>query len=145
VPAQSLVLEITESALIADPLHARAVLDELAAMGVQLSIDDFGTGYSSLSYLKRLPIQEIKIDRSFVVNLTSSEEDAIIVRSTVDLANNLGLRVVAEGVETSEVLGYLRAIGCDIAQGFHLGRPLPAAEFDVWLRTSTGGHQAEAA
>jgi diguanylate cyclase (GGDEF)-like protein/PAS domain S-box-containing protein len=145
VPAASLVLEITESALIADPLHARAVLDELAAMGVQLSIDDFGTGYSSLSYLKRLPIQEIKIDRSFVVNLTSSEEDAIIVRSTVDLANNLGLRVVAEGVETSEVLGYLRAIGCDIAQGFHLGRPLPAAEFDVWLRTSTGGHQAEAA
>jgi diguanylate cyclase (GGDEF)-like protein/PAS domain S-box-containing protein len=145
VPPSSLVLEITESALIADPVHVRSVVDELAAMGVHLSIDDFGTGYSSLSYLKRLPIHEIKIDRSFVRNLTSSEEDAIIVSSTVDLANNLGLRVVAEGVETSEVLGYLRAIGCDIAQGFHLGKPLPAAELDVWLRASMGGQQAEAA
>jgi diguanylate cyclase (GGDEF)-like protein/PAS domain S-box-containing protein len=142
VPASALVLEITESALIADPVHVRAVLDELAGMGVQLSIDDFGTGYSSLSYLKRLPIHEIKIDRSFVLNLTSSEEDAIIVRSTVDLANNLGLRVVAEGVESAEVLGYLRATGCDVAQGYYLGRPLAGADLEHWLTTQHDSEQA---
>jgi diguanylate cyclase (GGDEF)-like protein/PAS domain S-box-containing protein len=143
VPAAALVLEITESALIADPVHVRAVLDQLAGMGVQLSIDDFGTGYSSLSYLKRLPVHEIKIDRSFVLNLTTSEEDAIIVRSTIDLATNLGLRVVAEGVESAEVLGYLRATGCDVAQGYHLGRPMTGTEFTGWL--AAGNDQAEAA
>jgi diguanylate cyclase (GGDEF)-like protein len=145
VPARHLVLEITESALIADPLNVRGVLDELAAMGVQLSIDDFGTGYSSLSYLKRLPIHEIKIDRSFVLNLPSSEEDAIIVRSTIDLANNLGLRVVAEGVETAEVLGYLRATGCDVAQGYHLGRPVPAEELTALLADRSQDLRADAA
>jgi diguanylate cyclase (GGDEF)-like protein/PAS domain S-box-containing protein len=145
VPARHLVLEITESALIADPLNVRGVLDELAAMGVELSIDDFGTGYSSLSYLKRLPIHEIKIDRSFVLNLPSSEEDAIIVRSTIDLANNLGLRVVAEGVETAEVLGYLRATGCDVAQGYHLGRPVPAEELTALLADGSPDLRADAA
>ena len=134
VPASSLVLEITESALISDPFHVRVVLDELAAMGVQISIDDFGTGYSSLSHLKRLPIHEIKIDRSFVMNLAASDEDAIIVRSTVDLANNLGLRVVAEGVETVETLARLRAMGCDVAQGYHLAPPLGVADFEKWLQ-----------
>jgi diguanylate cyclase (GGDEF)-like protein/PAS domain S-box-containing protein len=143
VSASALVLEITESALIADPVHVRSVLDQLAEMGVELSIDDFGTGYSSLSYLKRLPVHEIKIDRSFVLNLTTSDEDAIIVRSTVDLAKNLGLRVVAEGVESAEVLGYLRATGCDVAQGYHLGRPMTGGDFRNWLRA--GGDQADAA
>jgi EAL domain-containing protein (putative c-di-GMP-specific phosphodiesterase class I) len=103
------------------------VLNRLAGMGITLSIDDFGTGYSSLSYLKRLPVQEVKIDRSFVMNMTSDENDATIVRSTIDLGRNLGLKVVAEGVEDDETWHRLQLLGCDTVQGYHLSRPLPAA------------------
>jgi diguanylate cyclase (GGDEF)-like protein len=133
VPASALSLELTESFLMSDPARSIEVMDRLARVGVELSIDDFGTGYSSLSYLRRLPIDEIKIDRSFVTNMQESGGDAMIVRATVDLGRNLGLRVVAEGVETAQVWDQLRALGCDVAQGFFLSRPMPPAEATRWL------------
>jgi EAL domain-containing protein (putative c-di-GMP-specific phosphodiesterase class I) len=102
-------------------------------MGLRLSVDDFGTGYTSLGYLRRLPINELKIDRSFVSQMTVSEEDAVIVRSTIDLGRNLGLGVVAEGVEDPEVLERLRQLGCDVAQGYLMSRPIPAHELSAWL------------
>jgi diguanylate cyclase len=108
-------------------------LSRLQAMGIELSIDDFGTGYSSLAYLKRLPVHELKIDRSFVMNMASDDNDAVIVRSTIELGQNLGLRVVAEGVETAEVRDRLSVMGCDVAQGFFLSRPIPADKATSWL------------
>jgi diguanylate cyclase len=109
------------------------VLDRLSAMGVRLSIDDFGTGYSSLAYLKRLPLNEIKIDRSFVMHMLENEDDAVIVRSTIDLGRNLGLEVVAEGVEDAPTWDALASLGCDVAQGYYLSRPVPAEELGKWL------------
>jgi diguanylate cyclase (GGDEF)-like protein/PAS domain S-box-containing protein len=138
VAADLLVLEITESAVIADPMRTEAVLARLADMGVRLSVDDFGTGYSSLTYLTRLPVDEIKIDRSFVTNMNGSPDKEVVVRSTIDLARNLGKQVVAEGVETAEVLQRLGGLGCDLAQGYFVSRPLPVEELDAWLATSTG-------
>ncbi len=137
VSPSQLVLEITETSLMSDGRHVTIVLDRLAAMGLTLAIDDFGTGYSSLSYLKRLPVKEVKIDKSFVLNMHSDDNDAAIVRSIVDLARNLGLRVVAEGVETPAAWEALRDIGCDVAQGYVLSRPLPADRLDAWLRTAS--------
>jgi diguanylate cyclase (GGDEF)-like protein len=134
VPARYLELEITESTLMTDPERATTLLEELAAMGVQLSIDDFGTGYSSLAYLRRLPIKEIKIDRAFVRHLAVDESDATIVRSTIELSHSLDLAVVAEGVEDARSLERLRDFGCDRAQGFHLARPAPAETIDGVLR-----------
>ena len=134
IEPQLLELEITESVIMADPLRAMAVLARLSSLGVGLSLDDFGVGYSSLAYLKRLPVTEIKIDKSFVMNITSDESDALIVRSTIGLARSLGLRVVAEGVETEDAWARLVALGCDIAQGYYLCRPRPAAELATWLR-----------
>lgn len=128
-----LELEITESAIVADMFRMRMVLERLGAMGLRLSVDDFGTGYTSLGYLRRLPITELKIDRSFVANMTSSEEDAMIVRAAIDLGRNLGLGVVAEGVEDADVLARLQELGCDIAQGYMVSRPVPAAELSDWL------------
>jgi diguanylate cyclase (GGDEF)-like protein len=136
VPAERLILEITESTIMADPGRALGVLTRLSAMGIRLSIDDFGVGYSSLSYLKRLPVDEIKIDRSFVAQMDDDEDDAFIVRSTIDLGRNLGLSVVAEGVETEAVWDELTELGCDYAQGWYLGRPMPAAELAAWLRAN---------
>jgi EAL domain-containing protein (putative c-di-GMP-specific phosphodiesterase class I) len=133
VPPSALCLEITESAIMDDPQRALATLDTLAAMGFKLSIDDFGTGYSSLAYLKRLPVDELKIDQSFVRNMQSDKDDAMIVRSTIDLAHNLGLTVVAEGVENAVAWTMLRELDCDHAQGYHMGRPMPADEFARWL------------
>ncbi len=129
-----LVLEITESSIMADPIRAADVVDRLSGLGIGLAIDDFGTGYSSLSYLKRLPVSEIKIDKSFVMSMTSQENDAVIVRSTVDLGRNLGLRVVAEGVETIEMFNELKRLGCDIAQGYLLSRPLAADDLTAWAK-----------
>ncbi len=128
-----LQLEITESTVLSDPVRTKRVLDKLAAMGISLSIDDFGTGYSSLSYLSQLPVSEIKIDRSFVMNMAESSGDAVIVRSTIDLGRNLGLQVVAEGVETEQAWDELNALGCTLAQGYYLSRPVPAAELTEWL------------
>jgi diguanylate cyclase (GGDEF)-like protein/PAS domain S-box-containing protein len=128
-----LELEITESAMLTDPARTKLILERLSAMGIRLSIDDFGTGYSSLAYLKRLPISEIKVDRSFVMNMEHDEDDATIVRSTIELARNLGLDVVAEGVENAGVWDRLRALGATTAQGYYLSRPVPAAELQAWL------------
>ncbi len=128
VPATALCLEITESAIMDDPQRALATLHTLSAAGFTLSIDDFGTGYSSLAYLKRLPVDELKIDKSFVMTMEGDEDDAKIVRSTIDLAHNLGLTVVAEGVENAAILAHLAELQCDEAQGYHLARPMPAAE-----------------
>ena len=132
VPAAALCLEITESAIMDDPQRALATLDALSAMGFKLSIDDFGTGYSSLAYLKRLPVDELKIDQSFVRNMQTDRDDEMIVRSTIDLAHNLGITVVAEGVETAGAWDLLRELKCDQAQGYHMGRPMPVNEFSAW-------------
>jgi len=136
VPPSSLIMEVTESAIMADPLQVRQNLVRLDAMGLQISIDDFGTGYSSLAYLKQLPVDEIKIDRSFITHMTTDENDAIIVRATIELAHNLGLRVVAEGVETKETLDLLTTLRCDTIQGYFICRPLPATDVARWLEQS---------
>ena len=131
--ARYLEVEITESSIMTEPGRARRTLRELAAMGIRLSIDDYGTGYSSLSYLQQLPVSEIKIDRSFVTGMVGNDADAVIVRSTIELARNLGLQVVAEGVETEAGLTLLSEAGCTAIQGYLVSRPLPAAEFEAWL------------
>jgi diguanylate cyclase (GGDEF)-like protein len=132
VPAELLELEVTESALMTDPARAQRLLEELAALGVRLSIDDFGAGYTSLGQLKDLPVTALKIDKSFIMNMRNDPSDALIVQSIVDLGHNLGLTIVAEGVETEEILTDLTATGCDIAQGYYLSRPVTAAAFDAW-------------
>ena len=134
VPPSSLVLEITENVIMSDPERSTRCLAELSDMGVRISVDDFGTGYSSLSYLRRLPVDELKIDKSFVIGLASGEDDAL-VRSIIDLAHNLGLRVIAEGVENEEVHERLRALGCDAAQGFYICRPAPAKDVADWIES----------
>lgn len=136
LPSTSLKLEVTESAVMHDMNRALEVLNMLNAMGVPLSIDDYGTGYSSLSYLKKLPVSELKIDMSFVRNLASSEEDRILVRSTIDLGHNLGLQVTAEGVEDQKSVDLLREYGCDTLQGYFISKPVPAAEFEAFLEES---------
>ena len=125
--------EITETAFIANPPAALANLNRLVAAGVRLSIDDYGSGHSSLAYLKELPADELKIDKLFVSGMTSSNRDPLIVRSTIDLAHALGLRVVAEGVESRATLALLRVMGCDIAQGFYISPALPLAELERFL------------
>jgi diguanylate cyclase (GGDEF)-like protein len=131
--AAALQLEITESRIVADLPRARAALDELRAMGVMIAIDDFGTGYSSLLQLQQLPVDEIKIDRSFVTRMETDRQDAVLVHSIIDLGRNLGLRVTAEGVETENVKQVLAQLGCDYAQGFHVGRPVVAEECARYL------------
>jgi diguanylate cyclase (GGDEF)-like protein/PAS domain S-box-containing protein len=143
IPPDKLILELTENALIDADLPD--VLDLLHAMGERLAIDDFGTGHSSLVYLQRLPIDEVKIDRSFVTNLASVPSDAVIVRSTIDLAHNLGLTVVTEGVEDEAALHMLSEFGCDSAQGYFFSCPCPAEELTAWMRASRFGTHAAAA
>jgi EAL domain-containing protein (putative c-di-GMP-specific phosphodiesterase class I) len=125
--------EITESTLMFNPTRALAVLRDLRALGVRIAIDDFGTGYSSLDYLKRVPADVLKVDRSFVLGMGTSRPDEMIVRSTIELAHNLGLEVVAEGIETEAAWRTLRDLGCDLGQGYHLGRPAPAHELTAWI------------
>ena len=138
VPANLVCLEITESGFMEDPAHAHKVLDRLAALGLQLSIDDYGTGYSSLSYIMRLPVQELKIDRSFISRMVGNSDISTIVRSTIELGHNLGLNVVAEGVEDAASWNMLQALGCDDAQGFFMSRPLDAASLQNWMREHEG-------
>jgi len=133
VPPAFLRIELTEGFLMGDSGRSIAVLDALSNIGVGLSIDDFGTGYSSLSYLKRLPIEEIKVDRSFVMQMHVDANDFMIVRATVDLGRNLGLRVVAEGVEDLATFDRLADFGCDEAQGYYIPKPMSAIEFTRWL------------
>ncbi|MGH2693845.1 MAG: putative bifunctional diguanylate cyclase/phosphodiesterase [Actinomycetota bacterium] len=128
IPPNRLELELTETSIMADPRRAMGILESLSELGVRIAIDDFGTGYSSLFYLKRMPINVIKIDKSFILNMTANDNDLVIVRSIIDLAHNLGLKVVAEGVENQDVLQHLEALGCDLAQGFYHGRPMPAED-----------------
>jgi diguanylate cyclase len=133
LPASLISLELTESAVMHDPTRALAVLDQLNRMGIALSIDDFGTGYSSMAYLKALPVQELKIDRMFVAGLTANSNDAVLVQSAVDLGHNLGLHVVAEGVEDAITQDLLAGLGCDLMQGYFIRRPAPADELAAWL------------
>ena len=145
MPTSALCLELTESAIMEEPQRAEATLNALSQAGFKLSIDDFGTGYSSLAYLKRLPVDELKIDKSFVLAMEHDEDDAAIVRSTIDLAHNLGLSVVAEGVENAAVMARLAELDCDEAQGYHISRPLPVAELAAFAARWRGGVvQAEA-
>src|SRR6202166_644945 len=134
LPPALLTLELTESGFIEDPTRALRVLDAVAALGVSLSIDDFGTGYSSLSHLARMPVHEVKIDRSFVQGLESDPEFAPVLRSVIDMGHGLGLKVVAEGIETEEAAARLRDYGCDIAQGYLYAKPMPLPQFESWLK-----------
>lgn len=131
VPTSGFCLEITESAIMDDPQRAEATLNKLSGQGFKLSIDDFGTGYSSLAYLKRLPVNELKIDKSFVMGMEHDLSDAKIVRSTIDLAHNLGLTVVAEGVENAAILAQLGELACDEAQGYYMSKPVPVSDFQA--------------
>ena len=133
VPAAALTLEITEGVLMADAARSQQVMAALRRLGVQLSIDDYGTGYSSLSYLRALPVDELKLDRSFVSHLTSDERAAAIVRSTLQLSRDLGMSMVVEGVEDAATLAALRTWGCEVAQGYHIARPMPVEHFVEWL------------
>ncbi len=129
----SLQLEITESAMMADPTRAQRTLAQIHAMGVELAIDDFGTGFSSLSYLKHLPVSKLKIDKSFVMTMLQDENDAVIIRSTIDMAHNMGLWVVAEGVENQETFDLLEILDCDIAQGYLISAPLDRPALEKWI------------
>jgi diguanylate cyclase (GGDEF)-like protein len=137
VTPASFCLEITESAIMDDPVRAQQTLEGLHAMGVDLSIDDFGTGYSSLAYLKRLPVDELKIDKSFVMNMERDADDTKIVRSTIDLGHNMGLRVVAEGIESEAVWELLVKMGCDQGQGYFMSRPMPSKQLPGWIKEWT--------
>jgi len=132
--------EITEGALMDDPSAARATLGRLKDLGVELSIDDFGTGYSSLAYLQKLPIDAIKIDQSFVGRLISDADSDVIVRSTIEMAHNLGLQVVAEGVENLAIAHRLDELGCEAAQGYCISRPMPVDQYADWRRGFSWAH-----
>lgn len=132
-PAEKIEIEITENILMADIEHGAKAIRRLRDLGITVAIDDFGTGYSSLAYLKKLPIHSIKIDKSFVLNMAEDDNDAVIVRSTIDLAHNLGFLVVAEGVENCDSLDLLAVLGCDHAQGNHISHPLPADQLLIWV------------
>ena len=133
-PRGMLELEITETALMQDPLGATDLLNRLSSLGIKVSIDDFGTGYSSLSYLRNLPIDALKIDREFVNDMRHNEADEIIVRSTIALAHNLGLKVIAEGVEDTDTIAALKKMGCDSIQGFALSKPRDWPTIEQWLQ-----------
>jgi diguanylate cyclase (GGDEF)-like protein len=138
VPPGMLCLEITESGLMDDPKSAQSTLRKLRDLGIETSIDDYGTGYSSLAYIKQLAVNELKIDRGFVAGMEADKRNAAIVRSTIELGHNLGLTVVAEGVETEHELSQLRRFGCDVAQGYHLGKPMSPEALEAWLGASAG-------
>jgi EAL domain-containing protein (putative c-di-GMP-specific phosphodiesterase class I) len=133
VPADMLTIELTEGSVMSYPDLAQHILQQVREMGVRLSVDDYGTGYSSLSYLKNLPVHELKIDQSFVAGMTRNPQDAIIVQSAIHLGHDLGMSVVAEGVENEDTLTALKHLGVDIAQGFHIGRPMPEELLHLWI------------
>jgi len=144
VPAGQIQLEVTESALLADPNRVLATMTHLSTLGVDISLDDFGTGYSSLQHLRKLPLTEIKIDRSFVGGMARNSDDAAIVRSTVELARALGLRAVAEGVEDAYTWQLLAEAGCTLAQGWYTARPMPADQVPLWLAERTRSRELAA-
>ncbi|WP_413700507.1 EAL domain-containing protein [Psychromonas sp. KJ10-10] len=130
---QNLMLEITESMLIGDEERVMKIMDYIKQQGLKLSIDDFGTGYSSLSYLKRFPLDELKVDRSFIIEVPSKKDDCAIVKAIIAMAHSLELSVVAEGVEEQNQLEFLKEVGCDIIQGFYFSKPLVADEFEQYV------------
>ena len=132
--SRHVIFEITESSMMANPENAIKMLNELSDIGVGISVDDFGTGFSSLAYLKQLPVTELKIDKSFVIEMEKNDSDAVIVHSTIELGHNLGLSIVAEGVENQQTCDILKHYGCDLAQGYFITRPLPTSEFMLWLK-----------
>jgi diguanylate cyclase (GGDEF)-like protein len=142
--AEWITLEITESAILDDPGHAMRNLERLHALGCRLAVDDYGTGYSSLTYLRRLPVDELKIDRSFIAGMANDGNDAIIVRSTIELGHNMGLSVVGEGVEDEATYERLRTLGCDAVQGYWFSRPLAPADVEAWFRASEHARGAAA-
>jgi len=145
VSPEKLLLEITESGVMMDTAQAMEILNRLATMGVRISIDDYGTGNSSQSYLSKLPLHEMKIDKSFVADMGSNSNNALTVQSMIDLGHNLGLEVVAEGVESAWILSLLQPLGCDTAQGHYFTRPLNAQEFTTWIgrAIATGGMRSK--
>jgi len=145
VPAELMTLEVTESTIMNDPTRAVTVLSMLRALGVKLAVDDYGTGYSSLAYLKRLAVDELKIDKSFIIGMLAEDESAVIVRSTIELGHNLGLRVIAEGVESAEIWQELLPLGCDLLQGYHLSRPMKAEDTIAWTAAWTTARAADSA
>ncbi|HHJ14411.1 MAG TPA: GGDEF domain-containing protein [Gammaproteobacteria bacterium] len=144
VPASQLALEVTESAMMRDPRSSLETLRRFADAGIRLSIDDFGTGYSSLAYLRELPVNELKIDKSFIMGTTQGQENRKIVLSIIELAHNLDIGVVAEGVEQAATLDWLREAGCDLAQGFYFARPMPRKRLEQWLKASEWGFAEQA-
>lgn len=144
LPAKSLMIEITETSIMVNPERSYQILNRIADMGVGLSIDDFGTGYSSLAYLKKLPATELKIDKSFVIDMLGNDSDMAIVNATIQLGHNLGLTVVAEGVENSATFDKLKAMGCDILQGYFISKPVAAAEFFAWVEKKVQGFGLQA-
>lgn len=142
-PPNRLTLEITENALVANPKAAMAAVERFSQMGIRVSIDDFGTGYSSLEYLKSLKVQELKIDKSFVLNLTEDQSDRTIVKSVIGLAHDLGLKVVAEGIESLEALDVLDQLSCDVGQGYLFARPMPAPDFIDWMKSAEWNPQGK--
>ena len=145
LPGHSLTVEITESAIVSDPAKTAGVIGRLGQLGIAIAVDDFGTGYTSLAYLARLAITQLKIDRSFVEHMHVDADDAAIVRSIITLGHDLGLEVVAEGVETKATLDQLELLGCDIVQGYWLSRPLAAAAVSEWLSRAARPHGEAAA
>jgi EAL domain-containing protein (putative c-di-GMP-specific phosphodiesterase class I) len=137
VPPELLTFELTESGVMADPQKALPILRELHTLGIVLAVDDFGTGYSSLAYLRQLPVDEVKIDKSFVLGMGTDLGDLAVVRSIVELGHSLGLIVVAEGVEEDIARDQLEAMGCDVAQGYLVSRPLPEDRLEAWLQART--------
>lgn len=136
MPGMLLEMEVTETAIMNGPIRSIEIIKKLVELGVQVSIVDFDAGYSSMAYLQSLPVAKIKIDKTFVMNMGSGEGNEAIVRSTIDLAHNLGLKAVAEGVETEKSWTKLKELGCDLAQGYYMSKPLPAEELTEWLRSS---------
>lgn len=136
-PAGNLILELTESAVMKDPDGSRATIKLLRDKGIVVSIDDFGTGYSSLAYLRRLPVGELKIDKSFILGMAESKEDRSIVNAVVNLAHTFDLQVVAEGIENRDTLIALKQLGCDTAQGFYIAKPMPMTQFEAWIESYT--------
>lgn len=137
------MLEITEGSIMNDPESTLEIMERLHGMGYQFSIDNFGTGYSSLAYLRKMPVTEIKIARSFVMGIMDNENDAIIVKATINLAHNLGLQITAQGVESKEIIFRLKDYGCDMAQGYYLNKPLSVTDFTQWMSTYEWHHKAK--
>jgi len=142
VPCSQFVIEITETATASDEVKMMDIATRLRLKGFRISIDDFGTGYSSLVQLQRLPFSEMKVDKSFVIQCASSRESLVIVKSIIDLAHNLNLKVVAEGVETLEVLELLRRLGCDLAQGYYVSRPMEGSKLPAWVSAWAASHRS---